>query len=176
VFAGVKHVAETATLALLDPPLPSALFETRLANGVPLLILDNPPLYRRDGGPYQNAAGEDWQDNALRFGLLSQAAAILGSNSSPLSWRPQIVHSHDWPAALAPAYLHYAPAARAASIVTVHNLAFQGNFDSRMVEPLALPQASFAAEGLEFHGRLSFLKAGLHYANAITTVSPTYAR
>ena len=176
VFAGVEHVAETATLALLDPPLPSALLEARLANGVPLLILDNPPLYRRDGGPYQDAAGEDWQDNALRFGLLSRAAAVLGSNSSPLSWRPQIVHSHDWPAALAPAYLHYAPAARAASIVTVHNLAFQGNFDSRMVEPLALPQASFDAEGLEFHGRLSFLKAGLHYADAITTVSPTYAR
>jgi starch synthase len=176
VFAGVGHARDVAALTLLKPPLPARLLEARLASGVPLLILDSPPLYRRDGGPYQDESGEDWKDNALRFGLLSQAAAVLASASSPLSWRPQIVHGNDWPAALAAAYLHYAAAARAASIVTVHNLAFQGNFDSGMIAPLGLPPASFAAEGLEFHGHLSFLKAGLHYADAITTVSPSYAR
>ena len=175
VLAGVERARDLATLTLLEPALRSRVLEARLASGVPLLILDNPPLYRRDGGPYQDESGEDWKDNALRFGLLSQAAAVLGSTPNPLSWRPQIVHANDWPAALASAYLHYAAGARAASVVTVHNLAFQGNFDSGVVAPLALPPASFAAEGLEFHGRLSFLKAGLHYADAITTVSPTYA-
>ena len=176
VFAGVESTGDVAALTLLEPLRPARLLEARLANGVPLFILDNPPLYRRGGGPYQDESGEDWKDNALRFGLLSHAAAILGSAASPLSWRPQIVHGNDWPAALASAYLHYAAGSRAANVVTVHNLAFQGNFDSGMVAALALPPASFSAEGLEFHGRLSFLKAGLYYADAITTVSPTYAR
>ncbi|MBI4206762.1 MAG: glycogen synthase GlgA [Betaproteobacteria bacterium] len=175
VFAAVNHARELARLTLFEPPLASRLLETRLATGVPLMILDNPPLYRRDGGPYQNASGEDWRDNGLRFGLLSKAAAVLGSTSSPLPWRPQVIHCHDWPAALACAYLHYASGPRAANIVTVHNLAFQGNFDPGMVASLGLPPASYAADGLEFHGRMSFLKAGLVYADAITTVSPTYA-
>jgi starch synthase len=174
VFA---HAArEVARLGLFEPAQPSLLLETTLPSEVPLMILDNPPLYRREGGPYQNESGEDWKDNGERFGLLSKAAAVLGSASSPLPWRPQIVHGNDWPAALASAYLHYTPEPRAASVLTVHNLAFQGNFESTMVARLGLPPTSFAAEGLEFHGHLSFLKAGLQYADAITTVSPTYAR
>jgi starch synthase len=165
-----------APLTLFDPPQASRLLESQLASGVPLIILDNPLLYRRAGGPYQDESGTDWKDNGLRFGLLSKAAALLGGASSPLSWRPHIIHGNDWPAALASAYLHYTSEPRAANLVTVHNLAFQGNFESAMLAPLGLPRTSFAAEGLEFHGQLSFLKAGLYYADAITTVSPTYAR
>jgi starch synthase len=176
VFAHADHAVEVAQLDLFEPLRTSRLLQTTLASGVPLIILDNPPLYMRGGGPYQNESGEDWQDNGLRFGLLSKAAGQLGRASSPLSWRPQIIHGNDWPAALASAYLHYAPEPRASSILTVHNLAFQGHFESAMVAQLGLPPESFAAEGLEFHGRLSFLKAGLYYADAITTVSPTYAR
>lgn len=152
------------------------LLEGRLASGVPLMIVDQPAAYARSGGPYQNEAGEDWPDNAMRFGLLSRVAALLASSASPLSWRPHVVHLHDWPAALAAAYLRYGDGARAASLVTVHNLAFQGNYDRGTLAALDLPPQSFAPDGLEFHGRLSFLKAGLFYADGITTVSPTYAR
>jgi len=165
-----------AELSVFEPPLRSRLLESRLASGVPLYLIDHPALYARGGGPYSDERGNDWHDNARRFGLLSRVAAVLGSAESPLEWRPQIVHANDWPAALAPAYLHYAGERRPASIVTVHNLAFQGNFDPGVLASLDLPPASFRPEGLEFHGRLSFLKAGLHYADALTTVSPNYAR
>ena len=139
------------------------------------LFLDCPPLYDRPGGPYQDENGADWPDNALRFGALSRAAASLGSGASPLEWRPEIVHCNDWPTALAPVYMHFEPS-RAGSVMTVHNLAFQGLFPAAMLERLELPSASFAVEGLEFYGKLSFLKGGLVYADAITTVSPGYAR
>jgi len=150
-------------------------FECRLLEAGPVLILDCPELYVRDGGPYQTHEGQDWEDNALRFGVLSKAAALLGTPRSPLEWRPDVVHCQDWPAALAAVYLHFEPQ-RAATLMTVHNLAFQGNFDPALLERLGLPRASFHLDGLEFHGRLSFLKGGLAYADAITTVSPSYAR
>jgi starch synthase len=149
--------------------------EARLLEEGDYLLLDCPPLYDRDGGPYQDAAGGDWADNALRFGVLSRAAALLAAAASPLEWRPEILHCNDWPTALAPVYLHFERSA-AGSVMTVHNLAFQGIFDASLLERLELPPATFAIEGLEFYGRLSFLKGGLVYADAITTVSPTYAR
>ena len=149
--------------------------EVRVLEAGEFLLLDCPPLYDRPGGPYQDAAGSDWPDNALRFGMLARAAALLGSGASPLEWRPEVVHCNDWPAALAPVYLHF-ERSRAAAVLTVHNLAFQGLFDAQWLARLELPPATFAVEGLEFYGRLSFLKGGLVYADAITTVSPTYAR
>ena len=176
VLAAAGNMRELARLTLFDAPYEVRLLMANLPNGVPLIILDCPQLYARAGGPYQNEAGEDWDDNGWRFGLLSKVAAILGSESSPLDWRPQIIHCNDWPVALAPAYLHYTPQPRAAAVMTVHNLAFQGNFEPDLVAALGLPESSFAVDGLEFHGRMSFLKAGLLYADAITTVSPTYAR
>lgn len=176
VLAAAGDVRELARLKPFDAPFEARLLMARLPNGVPLIVLDCPQLYARAGGPYQNEAGEDWDDNGWRFGLLSKVAAILGSASSPLDWRPQIIHCNDWPAALAPAYLHYTPQPRAAAVMTVHNMAFQGNFEPDLVAALGLPESSFTVDGLEFHGRMSFLKAGLFYANAITTVSPTYAR
>jgi starch synthase len=149
--------------------------ECRVLEEGPLLILDCPELYMRDGGPYQTHEGRDWDDNALRFGVLSKAAALLATPASPIEWRPEVVHCHDWPAALAPVYLHF-EAQRAATIMTIHNLAFQGTFDAVLLDALKLPQSSFHVDGLEFHGRLSFLKGGITYADAVTTVSPTYAR
>jgi starch synthase len=155
--------------------IPAArLLSATTPQGVPLLILDCPELYQREGGPYQDAQGKDWQDNALRFGLLSRVAALLGSLATPLSWRADLVHCNDWQTGLAPAYLHFAQGAP--SIMTIHNLAFQGNFPPHWVEQLQLPAASYTHEGVEFYGHLSFLKAGLVYADHITTVSPNYAR
>jgi starch synthase len=127
-----------------------ALFESRLPSGVPLYLLANGALFERGGGPYQADDGLDWEDNALRFGVLSKAAAILGTGESPLDWRPDVVHCQDWPAALAPVWLADAAQPRAGSLVTIHSL--------------------------EFYGRYSFLKGGLTTADAINTVSPTYAR
>ncbi len=162
------------------PPLaglPAAqLLEARAEGDVPIYLLDCPPLYDRDGGPYQDASGTDWFDNALRFGLLARAAAALGRASSPLKWRPQVVHCNDWQTGLAPAYLHAAHDARAASLITIHNLAFQGIFHASLLPILGLPPETYSIDGLEFHGSISFLKAALSYADAITTVSPTYAR
>jgi starch synthase len=151
------------------------LLAATLPSGVPLLVLDCPPLYVRSGGPYLAPSGEDWPDNALRFGVLSRVAALVGSAASPLRWKPHVVHGNDWPCGLAPAYLHFERGARAASLITIHNLAFQGNFDAALRERLGLPPESFGIDGVEFYGRLSFLKGGLAYADAVSTVSPTYA-
>jgi len=150
------------------------LFGT-LPGGVPLYVLDCPEMYLRGGGPYQDEHGEDWADNAQRFGLFSKIAALLGSADTPLQWKPDIVHCNDWQSGLAPAYLHYAKDP-SPCVMTVHNLAFQGIFASAVMPELGLPWDCFTPDGVEFYGNLSFLKAGLAYAKHITTVSPSYAR
>src|SRR6185295_15171604 len=147
--------------------------DVRILEAQDLLLLDCPPLYDRAGGPYQDAEGGDWPDNALRFGALSRAAARIAAGA--LTWRPEVVHCNDWPAALAPVYLAL-EGGPAASVLTVHNLAFQGVFDPALLGRLELPASSYSLDGLEFHGRLSFLKGGLLAADTLTTVSPTYAR
>jgi starch synthase len=152
------------------------ILESKLPSGVPLLIVDAPELYERRGGPYQQDNGDDWTDNAIRFGVLSLVTAILGTEVSPLAWRPDVVHCNDWPTALAPVFLKSAGGRSAASLVTVHNLAFQGVFPYSEIEPLDLPDEALGFEGLEFYGKVSFLKGGLVYGDAINTVSPTYAR
>ena len=154
--------------------LPAArVVSAELPNGVPALLVECPPLYERPGGPYQDEEGRDWPDNAQRFALLSRVAAKLGCTGSP--WRADVVHCHDWQAGLAPAYLSYESQARAATVFTIHNLAFQGAFPPDTVAQVELPAASFSVDGVEFYGNMSYLKAGLAYADALTTVSPTYA-
>jgi starch synthase len=152
------------------------LREATTPQGTPLLLLDCAALYQRDGGPYQSPAAQDWDDNHLRFGLLSRAAAWLGSDDCPQDWRCDIVHCNDWQTGLAPAYLHWLAGHRARTLITVHNLAFQGLFDRDVLPALGLPGQAYTMDGVEFHGHVSFLKAGLQFADAITTVSPTYAR
>ena len=168
VLQGLPEAREVAQLELLET-------RCRLLEAGEFLVVDCPALYARDGGPYQDAAGVDWQDNAQRFGVLSRAAALLAGGASPLEWRPQVLHCNDWPCGLAPVFLSFEKG-RAAAVMTVHNLAFQGLFDASWMKPLALPAAVFSIEGIEFYGKLSFLKGGLAYADAITTVSATYAR
>ncbi|MER2541348.1 MAG: glycogen synthase GlgA [Azonexus sp.] len=168
---------EAATLAVLPqlaPALPASRLLLAEANGLPLLLLDCPELYDRPGNPYLDAQGHDWPDNAIRFGLLSRVAALLGQSASPLDWRPDVIHLNDWQTALAPAWLHYEGGA--ASIVTVHNIAFQGCYDRPFLAGLGLPEHAWRFDGVEYHNQLSFLKAGLQLATQISTVSPTYAR
>ncbi len=143
---------------------------------VPVYVLDAPQYFCRVAGPYQYELGGAWPDNAMRFGMLSKVAAMLGSAASPVAWRADVVHCNDWQSGLAPAYLQLTQSTHAKTVMTIHNIAFQGNFDRDWLEPLDLPQSCFDMHGVEFHGYLSFLKAGLHYADRIVTVSPTYAR
>lgn len=172
--AAFPQAALLATLPALAPGLPPARLLMAEDRGLPLLLLDCPEFYDRPGNPYVDARGQDWGDNALRFGLLSRVAATLGQPWSPLDWRPDVVHSNDWQTALSAAYLHYGGGA--ASLVTVHNIAFQGNFDHDLLYKLGLPEQAWSFDGVEYHGALSFLKAGLQFATRLSTVSPTYAR
>ncbi len=162
--------------------LPRAtLLSGRIEGGLRCLVVDCQSLYGREGNPYVDGVGADWSDNPLRFGLLSRVAALLCGPASPLAWRPDVLHCNDWQTGLAPAYLSFARAAAApgtrktATVFTVHNLAFAGAFDPVVLPELGLPAESYGMHGVEFHGRLSFLKAGLYYADCLTTVSPTYA-
>jgi starch synthase len=150
------------------------ILEARLPDSdVPLYLLDCPMLYQREGGPYQDGMGNDWADNALRFGLLSRAAALFGEHQ--FDFKPDIVHCNDWQTGLTPAYLHYSPRSQAKTLISLHNVAYQGVFGSEVMGLLELPPASFGMYGLEYYGLVSFLKAGIYYSNWITTVSPTYA-
>jgi len=143
--------------------------------GLELLVLDAPHRFGRHGGPYVGPDGRDWPDNAFRFAALARAAADVGLGLIP-DYRPQVVHAHDWQAGLAAAYLHYdAPATRPATVMTVHNLAFQGQFAKELLAPLGLPANAFTHDGVEYYGDIGFLKAGLRLSDHITTVSPSYA-
>lgn len=149
-----------------------------LPGGHALLVLDAPDLFARPGGPYAGTDGADWGDNWRRFAALARAGADLASGAVK-GHDYDVLHAHDWQAALAPVYLRDAPAPgsgrRARSVVTVHNIAFQGAFDAGIFPALGLPEHSFALDGVEYYGLVSFLKGGLAAADAITTVSPTYA-
>lgn len=149
-------------------------------NGAPdgprLLVLDCPALFAREGGPYANIAGQDWADNWHRFAAFARAAADVAGGAVPgLGF--DVVHAHDWQAGLVPAYLRFAPweGRRLPSIMTIHNMAFQGHFGADIFPRLGLPAEAFALTGVEYHGGVGFLKAGLEAASIITTVSPSYA-
>lgn len=176
----LERVPDGHAVAWFDHPYTAGRVELRQAqvpgSGVPLYIVVWDAYFNRDGGPYQAPDGRDWGDNAHRFGLLSYAAALLASDASLLTdWRPRILHCNDWQTGLAPAYLRFRGGG-AATVMTIHNLAYQGNFDAGLLGALRLPPESFSLHGLEYYGHLSFLKAGLYYADWLTTVSPTYAR
>jgi starch synthase len=176
VLAGLPDKQEIAQLPA-QPPFPAAtLLSASSPGAVPVFIIDCPALYQRAGNPYLGADGRDWPDNALRFGLLSKTGALLSSDASPLSWRPEIAHGNDWQSGLLPAYLNFHSGEKAASLITIHNLAYQGVFPPDTVPQLGLPPESFKINGVEYFGGMSFLKAGLYYSDHITTVSPTYAR
>ena len=170
-FPQARLVAELPALA---PALPPARLRSAEAAGLPLLLLDCPELYGHAGNPYLDASGHDRADNPIRFGLLSRVAALLGQANSPFDWQANVVHVNDGQGALAPAYLHYEGGS--ASVLTVHNIAFMGCFGPEHLANLGLPHHAWRFDGVEFHGRLSFLKAGLQLATRISTVSPTYAR
>ncbi len=142
-----------------------------------VIAIQNSALYERVGGPYSDESGVDWPDNALRFGVLSRVASLLCSKNSPLkNWQPDLLHCNDWQTGLAPAYMKLLDSSPAKSIISIHNIAFQGNFDASWLKKLELPAAHFNVNGFEYFKQISFLKAGVFYADQLSTVSPTYAK
>lgn len=140
-------------------------------------LVDCPALYDRDG-LYGDAAGNDFADNHVRFAVLCRAA--LAAAPAILGGAPDVIHAHDWQAGLANAYARLdddgGAARAAATVLTVHNLAYRGLFPAAAVPELGLRWSAFDHHHLEFWGHLSLLKAGMAYADVVTTVSPTYAR
>jgi starch synthase len=142
-------------------------------DGVEVLLLDAPHLYDRPGAPYSGPGG-DWPDNPQRFAALSWVAARI-AREGLADWKPDILHAHDWQAGLAPAYLAYHGSGGVHSVLTIHNIAFQGWAPASMLGDLRLPVEAFHPGALEYYGGISTLKSGLITADRITTVSPTYA-
>lgn len=145
------------------------------AGALDLLLLDSSSLFgARDGGPYGDMSGHDWSDNWRRFAALSAAAADLAAGAVK-GWQADLVHAHDWQAAMTAPYIRYGRAPNTPVVLTVHNLAFQGRFGADIFPELGLPASAYSVEGVEYYGGVGFLKAGIQHADAITTVSPTYA-
>ncbi len=152
---------------------PCSIGRTATADGLTIYLVLCAELYDRPGSPYANVAGAEYPDNDVRFARLSLAAAEFAELGFG-GWKPDVTHLNDWPTALTAGYLKWR-GARAPTVLTLHNLAHQGLFDAERRSALAIPEEAFTLDGVEFHGQLSFLKAGLNYADEVTTVSETYA-
>ncbi len=131
-------------------------------------------LYDREGNPYGDSEGIDWPDNHIRFARLALAAANIADGLGVHNWRPDLVHANDWPTGLTPAYMAWR-GQQVPCVFTIHNLAYQGLCSTESRVELGLPEEALHTDGMEYYGKLSFLKAGINYATQITTVSHTYA-
>ncbi|MFD1795775.1 glycogen synthase GlgA [Paracoccus aurantiacus] len=171
-YRGLLAKLENPVEMWSDPDLyggPARVMAGQIA-GLELLLLDAPHLFDRAGSLYLDETGSDWSDNPRRFAALSWAAAEIAKHGLSDGWVPDLLHCHDWQAGFAPLWARDIP-----SVMTIHNVAFQGIAPARAIEDLRLPAAEFRTEGYEYWGKVSALKAGLVYAGAISTVSPTYA-
>jgi starch synthase len=171
-FTHIEIVGQCAPLAEMPA---CSLGRASTRDGLPIYILLCPQLYDRPGNPYGDEQGRDWPDNDIRFARFASAAAELAMGSLDKNWAADLVHANDWQAALAPAYLAWKNS-RIPSILTIHNLAYQGLYPKESLRRIGAPESSFHINGLEFYDKMSFLKGGLVYASHLTTVSATYAR
>ncbi len=165
---------EVATLYLSGHSEPVRLLSGVFSGNIPLYLVDAPGLFDRLGNPYVGPDGHDWPDNAQRFALFCRAIVAMALNQAGQNWQPDIIHCNDWQTGLVPALLHH-EGNRPATLFTIHNLAYQGLFDRTTFQKLQLPSELWSHDGLEFHGKLSFIKGGLAFADRLNTVSPTYA-
>ncbi len=175
-YPAVIAALERAEVIYEDPAFfggPARLLAAH-AHQLELFVLDAPHLYTRKGNPYIGPDGQDWPDNGIRFAALSRMAASIGQGLLP-GWVPAVIHMHDWQAALTAAYLEYDRKPRPGTVITIHNLAFQGQFPMALLPQIGLPPEAAGIDGIEYYGSLGYLKAGLRFADRITTVSPSYA-
>lgn len=162
--------------ALGERTFEATVLDGRLASQVDLVVVDVPGLFDRPG-----VYGEDYADNALRFAALSRAAAELVRQRAAGGRPVDVVHCNDWPTALVPTYLRALAAeapslAEARTVLTIHNVGHQGVFPREALPTLGLGWELFTVEKSEFYGGINLLKQGIVTADAVTTVSPTYAR
>ncbi|RWX79103.1 glycogen synthase GlgA [Neorhizobium lilium] len=175
-YPAVLHaVQDRRRVMVIDNLLgePAEILEAHY-KGLDLLILDCPALFDREGGPYVDEAAKDHPDNWRRFAALSKAGALIAQGGME-GWRPDLVHVHDWQAALVPVYMRYATEPEIPTLITIHNIAFQGQFGAEIFRGLHLPPHAFSIDGVEYFGGVGYLKAGLQASWAISTVSPSYA-
>ncbi len=157
----------------------ATVLDGRLATQVDLVVVDVPGLFDRPG--VYGEKGEDYADNALRFAVLSRAAAELVRQRLASGRATDVVHGNDWPAALVPAYLRALAAetpalAAVRTVLAIHNVAHQGIFPKDVLPVTGLGWDQFRVDGIEFYGGINFLKLGVLTADGVVTVSPTYAR
>src|SRR3982074_912680 len=171
-FLHIEIVGQCAPLADMPACSPGL---TATQDGLPVYVLLCPQLYDRPGTPCGDASGRDWPDNDVRFGRFASAAAQLAAGTLDKNWAADLVHANDWQAALVPAHLPW-NGVKIPTILTIHNLAYQGLFPKESLRRIGAPEDSFHIDGLEFHDKLSFLKGGIVYASHLTTVSETYAK
>ena len=176
----IKGIQGLRTLVQVGPVFGAALVTLKVGHlpdsGLLAYVIDAPFLYQREGNPYVGPDGHDWNDNHRRFALLGWVAAHIASGELDAEWVPDVVHAHDWHAGLVPVYMAQNPAQKTATVFTIHNLAFRGIFPMDCHGEIGLPARKLTPHGIEFHGKISFIKAGLVYSDRITTVSPTYAK
>jgi starch synthase len=175
VLARHPGIEKVASLPAAGEIPPCAIGRVTRPDGLIVYIVLCPELYERPGSPYVDARGKEWPDNDIRFARLSLAAADIACGFGEAGWTPDNLHLNDWPTALAAGYLAWR-GSRVPSLLTIHNLAYQGVFDAERIRGLAIPEAAFDVNGVEFYGKFSFLKAGLFYSSHLTTVSSTYAQ
>jgi starch synthase len=154
------------------------VYDGRLPSGVDITLLDLPGFFDREGIYGEGAS--DYPDNPVRFAAFCCAVVELARQRLQSDNPFDVVHAHDWPTALVPFYAHL-PANQALAtasrfLLTVHNLEFQGIAPASMLDPLGIPREHFHPEGAEFYGSINILKTGMLFADALTTVSETYAR
>ncbi|MFN7950200.1 MAG: glycogen/starch synthase [bacterium] len=153
-----------------------SIHSTLLGERVPVWFVEYERFFGR-GGIYDEPGGE-YGDNAFRFGLLSTAALQAALD---VGFVPDVVHVHDWPTALAAYYVKTwggtpSPLARTATVLTIHNIGYQGVYHASANAYLKIAPGAFASDGFEDHGNINLLKGGVAFADALTTVSPTHAR
>ncbi len=171
VIEGLPRLQKVSDLELLGE---SATLLAGEYDGLSIFVLACASLFDRPGGPYLNEEGSEFPDNWKRFAALSLVTAQVAAGSAG-GWKPDVVHLHDWQTGLAAAYMA-ASNVDVPVVMTIHNLAFQGQFAASIFEYLQLPSHLFHQKYLEYYGGVSFLKAGIAFSDVITTVSPTYAR
>ena len=171
----VSQIENITELAGRGSIMPCGVGLAQTRNGLPLYLVIAPELYERDGSPYCAPDGADWSDNDMRFGRLSLAAAQIAAGEVGLGWKPDLLHMNDWPSALAAAYLKWAEVF-SPTLLTIHNIAYQGNFSAERCKLLGIPEFALSLNGVEFYGSVSFLKAGMYYSDHVCTVSASYAQ
>lgn len=165
-----------AEVPVFRAPVAGARLLTSTAehDSVATWFLDLPGVSNRRGNPYHDDQHRDWPDNAYRFGMFARIAAMLAGGRAGIDWQADVLHCNDWQTGLVPVYAMLGRVS-ATTVFTVHNLQYRGLFSRDALFELGLPDWLWHYDALEFHDQLSFIKGGLAFADAVTTVSPTYA-